>query len=203
MGFYIHFVIFILVIAGLAAVNWLFTPEVWWAQWPFLGWGIGVLAHALCALGGPSNPVTRWQLRKLRELSDPRRPPRPATARRSPLSALAMLIVGALLGCAAAGSYMYVRLEDAQQKLDGAEKARDKFNDTVRRQEQELKAALDTKSSLEAAAREAKQELEQMRASKEAVDRALNDTKQQQLQAESERDAAQRALSEAKRGTQP
>jgi hypothetical protein len=47
IGFYIHFAVFLLVCIGLVAVNWLMTPEVWWAQWPFLAWGIGVLGHAL------------------------------------------------------------------------------------------------------------------------------------------------------------
>ena len=31
IGFYVHFVVFLLVCGGLAAVNWFATPEVWWA----------------------------------------------------------------------------------------------------------------------------------------------------------------------------
>ena len=49
-GFYIHLVVFVLVMALLLAVNWLGTPDIWWVQWPFLGWGIGVLVHALCRI---------------------------------------------------------------------------------------------------------------------------------------------------------
>jgi hypothetical protein len=37
IGFYVHLVVFLLVCAALAGVNWFATPEVWWAIWPFLG----------------------------------------------------------------------------------------------------------------------------------------------------------------------
>ena len=37
----------------LLVVNWFATPDVWWVQWPFLGWGLarGVAAH--CRIGFP------------------------------------------------------------------------------------------------------------------------------------------------------
>ena len=73
-GFYIHFVVYVLVIALLVVVNWLATPELWWVHWVFLGWGIGVLAHGLLVFGTASNTrgnwLTRWQLRKIKELKD-------------------------------------------------------------------------------------------------------------------------------------
>jgi hypothetical protein len=69
-GFYIHLVVFVLVMAILLAGNWLATPDVWWVQWPFLGWGIGVLAHALIVFGSMPSFITRWQLRKIKDLKD-------------------------------------------------------------------------------------------------------------------------------------
>ena len=69
-GFYIHLVIFVLVNAALLVVNWLTTPEVWWALWPLLGWGVGVVVHGLAVFGSMPNFVTRWQLRKIRQLKD-------------------------------------------------------------------------------------------------------------------------------------
>jgi hypothetical protein len=69
-GFYIHLVIFVLVNAALLVVNWLTTPEVRWSLWSLLGWGIGVVAHGLAVFGRMPNFVTRWQLRKMRELKD-------------------------------------------------------------------------------------------------------------------------------------
>ena len=69
-GFYIHFVVFILVMALLLGVNWLATPDIWWVQWPFLGWGIGVVAHALGVFGNMPSFITNWQLRKIKQLKD-------------------------------------------------------------------------------------------------------------------------------------
>jgi hypothetical protein len=42
IGFYVHFALFLLVCTGLIIVNWWATPQIWWAQWPLVGWGIGV-----------------------------------------------------------------------------------------------------------------------------------------------------------------
>ena len=69
-GFYIHLVVFVLVIALLFVVNRVATPELWWVQWPFLGWGIGVGAHALVVFGSMPNAITNWQLRKIKQLKD-------------------------------------------------------------------------------------------------------------------------------------
>jgi hypothetical protein len=69
-GFYIHLVVFVLVNVALFIVNRLTTPEVWWALWPFLGWGVGVVAHGLAVFGNMPNFITRWQLRKIKELKD-------------------------------------------------------------------------------------------------------------------------------------
>jgi 2TM domain len=69
-GFYIHLVVFVLVIVGLLIVNWLATPDVWWVEWPFLGWGIGVAAHAFAVFGRAPKFITKWQLRKIKELKD-------------------------------------------------------------------------------------------------------------------------------------
>jgi 2TM domain len=69
-GFCIHLVVFVLVNGALFVVNWLTTSDVWWALWPFLGWGVGVVAHGLAVFGSTPNFITRWQLRKIKELKD-------------------------------------------------------------------------------------------------------------------------------------
>lgn len=46
-GFYIHLAQYVLVVALLAVINALTTPNRWWVQWVFLGWGIGVFFHWL------------------------------------------------------------------------------------------------------------------------------------------------------------
>lgn len=69
-GFYIHSVVFVLVMVLLFFVNLLATPDVWWVQWPLLGWGIGVVAHYLAVFGKPPQFLANWQLRKIKELKD-------------------------------------------------------------------------------------------------------------------------------------
>ena len=69
-GFYIHLLVFVIVMVALLITNWLATPELWWVQWPFVGWGIGVAAHALAVFGRLPSFVTRWQLRKIKELKE-------------------------------------------------------------------------------------------------------------------------------------
>jgi len=48
-GFIIHFIIYVLVIAGLVYLDYGRANETdkHWAQWPAMGWGIGVLFHGL------------------------------------------------------------------------------------------------------------------------------------------------------------
>jgi hypothetical protein len=54
IGFYIHLLVFVLVNAGLAAINYGNDREHLWFVWPLLGWGIGVLGHGLIVFAGPS-----------------------------------------------------------------------------------------------------------------------------------------------------
>jgi 2TM domain len=70
-GFYVHAGIFAAVLALLAIINVL-TGGVWWVQWPFLGWGIGVLAHGLSVFVLPGFRVfsSEWEERKAKEIVD-------------------------------------------------------------------------------------------------------------------------------------
>jgi hypothetical protein len=68
-GFYIHLFVFVVVMATLFAIN-LVTTDIWWVQWPFLGWGIGVLAHALAVFGRTPRVIQKWEARKIQELKD-------------------------------------------------------------------------------------------------------------------------------------
>jgi hypothetical protein len=75
--FYVHFFVFVLVMAGLFVLNLMLGPP-WWAQWPFIGWGIGVAAHALAVFWrSPKHASSRlpklisdWEERKIRKLMD-------------------------------------------------------------------------------------------------------------------------------------
>jgi len=66
-GFYIHLFIFALVMMGLGAINFA-VGGPWWALWVLLGWGIGVLAHALTVFGRTSKRIADWEDRKIRQL---------------------------------------------------------------------------------------------------------------------------------------
>ena len=97
----------------LLVINWFATPDVWWVQWPFLGWGLAVLGHALCAFGAMPNYVTAWQLRKTKELSD-----RPDPGRGGSIATtIGIVFLAMMIGGAAGGGYMYVRLQDALERV--------------------------------------------------------------------------------------
>jgi fatty acid desaturase len=66
-GFYIHLIVFVLVIALLLAIN-IVTGSGWWVQWVFLGWGIGVLGHAFGVFGHFPGAVARWEHKKVAEI---------------------------------------------------------------------------------------------------------------------------------------
>ena len=68
-GFYVHLTVFIFVMAILFAIN-ATVSGVWWVQWPFLGWGAGVIGHAALVYGARSHFFRNWQLRKIRELKE-------------------------------------------------------------------------------------------------------------------------------------
>lgn len=68
-GFYTHLAIYLLVIGVLALID-AFTGNSWWVQWPALGWGIGILAHAFGVFGKAPSFVANWQARKIHELAN-------------------------------------------------------------------------------------------------------------------------------------
>jgi hypothetical protein len=68
-GFYIHLFVFVVVMTTLFAIN-LATTGIWWVQWPFFGWGIGVLAHAVAVFGRMPSVIQKWETRKIQELKD-------------------------------------------------------------------------------------------------------------------------------------
>jgi hypothetical protein len=69
-GFYLHLAVFVVVIIGLFFVNMATDPGDWWVQWVVLGWGIGVLTHALAVFGRLPKAFVDWQLRKIKEIKD-------------------------------------------------------------------------------------------------------------------------------------
>lgn len=46
-GFYGNLISYCIFIPFLFFINWRTSPNYWWAFWPMLGWGIGVVSHAI------------------------------------------------------------------------------------------------------------------------------------------------------------
>ena len=66
-GFWVHFVVFVLVMTLLVVVNAADSADGWWVQWPAVGWGIGIAAHAAAVYSRVPSMIGRWQHRKTRE----------------------------------------------------------------------------------------------------------------------------------------
>ena len=69
-GFYVHLVIYVIVISGLFVINALTGHGRWWFVWPAIGWGIGLTIHALSTFGMISVLGRDWEDRRLKELVD-------------------------------------------------------------------------------------------------------------------------------------
>ncbi len=64
-GFLHHLMIYVIVITGLTIFNLWKTPERLWVLGPALGWGIGILAHALSVFGGGRVFGPEWERRQI------------------------------------------------------------------------------------------------------------------------------------------
>jgi hypothetical protein len=53
LGFNIHLTAYLVVNVLLLAINIVTSPTHLWFQWPLLGWGLGLAAHAFAAFGLP------------------------------------------------------------------------------------------------------------------------------------------------------
>ena len=52
-GFYMHLTAYLVVNALLMFINLATSSERLWFQWPLLGWGIGIMAHAVAVFWLP------------------------------------------------------------------------------------------------------------------------------------------------------
>ena len=74
-GLQIHALVFALVNSGLIALNLVTTPNKIWFIYPLLGWGIGLLAHAVTswnALAGGRERGIEAEFRRLKARNDGR-----------------------------------------------------------------------------------------------------------------------------------
>jgi Predicted transcriptional regulators len=64
-GFYSHLTRYVVVLAILFIINWLTTPDYYWAWWVALGWGIAVVSHGVSALGIVDLFGDKWEKRQI------------------------------------------------------------------------------------------------------------------------------------------
>jgi 2TM domain len=66
-GFYAHLLVFVLVLAGLFAIN-AASGGRWWILWVLFGWGIGLVAHAVAVFGRTPQAIAEWEKRKVDQI---------------------------------------------------------------------------------------------------------------------------------------
>lgn len=66
--FYVHALMYVVVMAGIVLLNWIISPTFWWVVFPAIGWGIGLAAHGISVFFEDSVLGTSWEERKTREL---------------------------------------------------------------------------------------------------------------------------------------
>ena len=49
-GLYSHIISYVVVMSGVAAINLILMPRVIWFIYPLLGWGVGIISHAVSVL---------------------------------------------------------------------------------------------------------------------------------------------------------
>lgn len=64
-GLYIHMIIFAIVISGIWVLNFITSPNIIWAIWPTLGWGLGVAGHAIGVLDIPFLFGADWEKKQI------------------------------------------------------------------------------------------------------------------------------------------
>ncbi|HET6425939.1 MAG TPA: 2TM domain-containing protein [Planctomycetaceae bacterium] len=62
-GFWIHLAAYVIVVAGLAVLNFNRNPDKLWVLWVAGGWGIGVAAHAAAFFSQKGKLIERTQER--------------------------------------------------------------------------------------------------------------------------------------------
>lgn len=70
LAFRSHLTAYLIVNAGLFAIDWVTSPGIDWAYWPAIGWGLGLASHAVVTFADPvaaREKLIESELRKLRE----------------------------------------------------------------------------------------------------------------------------------------
>lgn len=69
-GFYINLACYLLVMPIIIYINLTVMPEFQWFWFSLIGWGVGVLSHAMATFGYYPFLSRDWEERKLKQLMD-------------------------------------------------------------------------------------------------------------------------------------
>ena len=70
-GFYVHFVVYAIVISLIVIVNLRFTPQYHWFWYPMFGWGLGLFFHWFGVIGVDRLGFGKdWEEKKIKEYMD-------------------------------------------------------------------------------------------------------------------------------------
>jgi hypothetical protein len=74
IGFFVHLVVYIAVNLLLIVINLSTSPGHFWFQWPLLGWGIGLVFHAVgvFAMAGGSKLKERLIAKEMEKEAAPK-----------------------------------------------------------------------------------------------------------------------------------
>ena len=72
-AFHLNWICFLIVVPSLYGLNIYVSPDYLWVGWIVLGWGIGIILHALVIYGLFSLFDTRWEQRQLQKRLNRRR----------------------------------------------------------------------------------------------------------------------------------
>ena len=70
-GFYVHFLVYVIVISLIVIVNLRFTPQYHWFWYPMFGWGLGLFFHWFGVIGVDRLGFGKdWEEKKIKEYMD-------------------------------------------------------------------------------------------------------------------------------------
>ncbi|MBU2060779.1 MAG: 2TM domain-containing protein [Bacteroidetes bacterium] len=69
-GFYGNLISYVAVNLGLLVLNLVTSPQYLWFFWPLLGWGIGVLIHAMVVFRFMPFLGKDWEQQKIKEFME-------------------------------------------------------------------------------------------------------------------------------------
>ncbi len=66
-AFHMNWIAFLVIIPGLAAFNSIISPDFWWVAIVALGWGLGIILHAITIFGLFGIFGAKWEQQQFRK----------------------------------------------------------------------------------------------------------------------------------------